>query len=65
MTSEYVARRVVGLAKHPRRALVIPWWFRPLASFDYHFPGLVDWFLKVALVKRFHRLTTDDESDHR
>jgi hypothetical protein len=60
MTSEYVARRVVGLAKHPRRALVIPWWFRPLASFDYHFPGLVDWFLKVALVKRFYRLTTDD-----
>ena len=55
ITSEYVARRVVGLAKHPRRTLVIPWWFRTLASFDYHFPGLVDWLLKVAFVKRFHR----------
>ena len=54
MTSEYVARRVVGVAKRPRRTLVIPWWFRPLVSFDYHFPGLVDWFLKVAFVKRFH-----------
>jgi NADP-dependent 3-hydroxy acid dehydrogenase YdfG len=60
MTSEYVARRTVGLAKHPRRTLVIPWWFRPILSFDYHFPGLVDWFLKVAFVKRFHKPTVDD-----
>ena len=28
MTSEYVARRTVGLARHPRRALVIPWYSR-------------------------------------
>lgn len=56
ITSEYVARRVVGLAKHPRRTLVIPWWFRPLASFDYHFPGLVDWLLKVTFVRRYHTL---------
>jgi hypothetical protein len=54
MTSEYVARRAVGLAKCPRRSLVIPWWFRPILSFEYHFPGPVDWFLKVAFVKRFH-----------
>jgi NADP-dependent 3-hydroxy acid dehydrogenase YdfG len=60
MTSEYVARRTVGLAKHPRRTLVIPWWFRPILSFDYHFPGLVDWFLKVAFVKRIHRLSMND-----
>jgi hypothetical protein len=55
MSSEYVARQAVWLAKHPRRSLVIPWWFRPLVLFDYHFPGLVDWLLKVAFVKRFHR----------
>jgi len=55
MTSEYVARRVVGLAKHPRRSLVLPWWFRPVIAFDTAFPGLVDWFLKVAFVKRFHQ----------
>ena len=60
MTSEYVARRVVGLAKRPRRTLVIPWWFHPILSFDYHFPGLVDWFVKVAFVKRFHQLAADN-----
>ncbi len=59
MTSEYVARCVVGLARRPRRSLVIPWWFGPILSFDYHFPGLVDWFLKVAFVGRFHKLDGD------
>lgn len=56
MTSEYVARRAVGLAKHPRRTLVIPWYYRIVSGFDMLFPGLVDWFMKVAFVKRFHRL---------
>jgi uncharacterized protein len=60
MTSAYVARRTVDLAKHPRRTLIIPWWFRPVIGFDMLFPGLVDWFLKVAFVKRFHKLTVDD-----
>jgi NADP-dependent 3-hydroxy acid dehydrogenase YdfG len=55
MTSAYVARRTVGLAKHPRRTLVLPWWFQPVIGFDMLFPGLVDWFLKVTIVKRFHR----------
>jgi len=54
MTSAYVARQVVALAKHPRRTLILPWWFRPIIGFDTLFPGLVDWFLQVALVKRFH-----------
>ena len=56
MSSVYVARRTVGLAKHPRRALMIPWWFGPIIAFDTLFPGLVDWFLKVAFVKRFHNI---------
>lgn len=56
MTSEYVARRIVDLARHPRRTVIIPWWFVPLLWFDYTFPGLVDWFLKVAFVNRFHKL---------
>ena len=55
MTSAYVARRTVSLARHPRRTLIIPWWFRPVIGIDTLFPGLVDWFLKVAFVKRFHR----------
>ncbi|HTX91536.1 MAG TPA: SDR family oxidoreductase [Anaerolineales bacterium] len=60
MSSEYVARRIVGLAKHPRRSLVIPWYYRAVIGFDTLFPGLVDWFLKVAFVKQHHRLTLND-----
>ena len=60
MTSDYVARRIIRLAKRPRRALVIPWWFRPLITIDTLFPGLVDWFLKVTFVQRFHKLTKED-----
>jgi NADP-dependent 3-hydroxy acid dehydrogenase YdfG len=56
MTSEYVARKVVSLAKRPRRAVTIPWWMVPVIWFETLFPGLVDWFLKVTFVKRMHRL---------
>jgi short-subunit dehydrogenase len=56
MTSAYVARRTVGLARRPRRTLILPWWYVPVIWFERTFPGLVDWFLKVAFVKRFHRL---------
>jgi NADP-dependent 3-hydroxy acid dehydrogenase YdfG len=55
MSAENVAQRVVGLAKHPRRGLVIPGWYLPLIWIDALFPGLVDWFLKVFFVKRIHR----------
>lgn len=43
MTSEYVARRVVGVAKWPRRSLILPWWFRILTTFEALFPIVVDW----------------------
>ena len=55
MTSEYVARRVVDLAKRPRRSLVIPWWFRIVTTFDTIFPVIVDWIL-YAFAKRNHSL---------
>jgi len=55
MTSEYVARRVVDLTKHPRRSLVIPWWFRVITTFDTLFPVIVDWIL-YAFAKRTHTL---------
>jgi len=54
MTSEYVARRVVGLAKYPRRSLVIPWWFRVITTFDTVFPVIVDWIV-FAFAKRTHK----------
>ncbi len=45
LSSEYVARRVVDVAKRPRRTLVIPWWFRVITTFDTLFPVAVDWIL--------------------
>lgn len=56
MSSEYVARRTVDLARHPRRMLVIPGYYRLAVLFEALFPGLVDWILKVGYVKRFHKL---------
>jgi short-subunit dehydrogenase len=55
MTSEYVARRTVGLARHPRRKLILPWWFHFIIGFDTLCPGLVDWILKLAFVTRYHK----------
>ena len=55
MTSGYVARRVVDLAKYPRRSLVIPWWFRVITTFDTLFPIVVDWILYL-FAKKTHTL---------
>ena len=55
MTSSYVARRVVDVAKRPRRSLVIPWWFNIITTFDTLFPIVVDWILYL-FAKRTHRL---------
>lgn len=55
MTSGYVARRVVGVAKRPCRSLVIPWWFRVITTFDMLFPVVVDWIL-YAFSKIKHKL---------
>jgi NADP-dependent 3-hydroxy acid dehydrogenase YdfG len=57
MTSEHVARRVVSLAKHPRRVVIIPWWYRVVIGFEVLFPALVDWFLKISFSKPYHKLS--------
>ena len=54
MTSEYVARRVLKLAKHPRRVVIIPWWYRIVIGFDMLFPAIVDWFLKQFFIRQHH-----------
>lgn len=59
MSSEYVAQRVVGLAKHPRSRLILPAWFWFLAWFEGTFPALVDWLIKIIFVKRFHHVEAD------
>jgi len=61
MTAGYVAGRVVALAKRPRRMIILPWYYRLVIGFDTLFPGLVDWFLKVTFVKRFHHLKNEDQ----
>lgn len=55
MTSAYVARRVVEVAKYPRRSLVIPWWFSIITAFDTFFPIVVDWILYF-FAKKNHKL---------
>ncbi len=49
--AEDVALRVVQLAKHPRRAVIIPWWFGLLAWGENHFPGIADWIMQAAFKK--------------
>ncbi len=56
MTSEYVARQVIGLAKRPRRSLIIPWWFHPVLWAESHLPGLVDWIVTQFFVKKFRKV---------
>lgn len=53
MTSEYVARKVVQVARHPRRALILPWWFAPAICFDQTFPAITDW-IQMRISKKFH-----------
>ncbi len=55
MSSEYVAQQVVKLAKHPRRMVVVPWWYRIFIGFDAFLPGVVDWFLKAGFSKPYHQ----------
>jgi short-subunit dehydrogenase len=43
LTAEQTAQAVVGLARHPRRELVITWPFRFSAWLNSRLPGLVDW----------------------
>lgn len=55
MSSEYVARRVLDVARHPRRSLIIPWWYRILIAFDTLFPIAADW-IAYAFSKKNHKL---------
>lgn len=62
LSSEYVARRVVGVAKRPVRSLVIPWWYRVVTTFDMLFPVAVDWIL-YPFSKTTHKFKWDDSND--
>ncbi len=55
MTPEYVARRVVDVAKRPRRSLIIPWRFRIIIALDMLFPVLFDW-ISYNFSRKNHKL---------
>lgn len=55
MTSESVAEKVVQLAKHPRRTVVMPWWFRPIIWANYIFPSITDWVIQKNFTEKYHK----------
>jgi NADP-dependent 3-hydroxy acid dehydrogenase YdfG len=54
--AQEVSERVLELAKHPRRAVIIPWWFGLIAWGDNHFPGIADWLIRTAYTNSYHTL---------
>ena len=54
--SEDVSHRVLQLAKHPRRTVIIPWWFALIAWGENHFPGIADWIIRTAYTEQYHIL---------
>lgn len=42
LSADYVAKKVVGLARHPRRRLILPWWMGVGTWIEVNFPWLVD-----------------------
>lgn len=57
--SKVVAQYVVGVARRPRRSVVLPWWFAVITTFDMIFPVVVDWILYL-FVLRTHKLDQID-----
>ena len=54
--AENVSQRVLQLAKHPRRTVIIPWWFALIAWGENHFPGIADWIIQTAYTEQYHTL---------
>ena len=52
MSSQQVARRVVRLAVRPRRALILPGYYRLVPLLDALLPGLVDWLVDRLFIRR-------------
>jgi len=54
--AENVSHRVLQLAKHPRRTVIIPWWFAWIAWGENHFPGIADFLIRMFYTDRSRRL---------
>lgn len=55
MSSEYVAQRVVDIARHPRRALIIPRYYRIAVLGEWLIPGFVDWVVMKFVTSKKNR----------
>jgi len=55
MTSEYVARKVIAIARRPRPTVIIPWWMVPVIFLTRLFPRITEGVL-VQLAKRTHKV---------
>ncbi len=53
MTSEFVAEKVIQMAKRPRRSMILPWWFGLVIFLDTHFPHISDW-IQIQFSKKYH-----------
>lgn len=51
-----VSQRVLQLARHPRRTVIIPWWFSLIAWGENHFPAIADWIIREAYTEHYHTL---------
>lgn len=51
-SADVVARAVVGLARRPRREVVLPWPLGALAWINQHFPAFTDWIVVKAFTER-------------
>jgi hypothetical protein len=54
--AEVVSHRVIQLAKHPRRAVIVPWWFAWIAWGETHFPGIADFLIRMFYTNQSRRL---------
>jgi hypothetical protein len=54
MTSEAVACKVVQIAIHPRRTVIMPWWFSPIIWVNYIFPAFTDWVIRKNFTEKYH-----------
>lgn len=61
MSSVKVARRVIRLARHPQRAVILPWYFHVAVLAEWIVPWLVDWFTIQWVTKPKHKFIGDDK----
>jgi NADP-dependent 3-hydroxy acid dehydrogenase YdfG len=55
LSADDVARSIVGVAKHPRNHLVLPWWMVFAKFLNSHFNGASD-IVQADLFRRYHKI---------